>query len=84
MLIFILFALVYVILSHLQGAIEVSIATMKKADRCKVDEVYVIGFVPCYILPKKRPVTLDPFLHPLMEEIEDLFINGMYRVVVFV
>ena len=68
----------------MQGAIEVSIATMKKVDRCKVDEVYVIGFVPCYILPKKSPVTLDPFLHQLTEEIEDLFINGMYRVVVFV
>ena len=83
-LIFILFVLVYVILSHLQGAIEVSIATMKKADRCKVDEVYVVGFVPSYILPKKRPITLDPFLHPLMEEIEDLFINGKYKVVVLV
>ena len=33
---------------------------------------------------KNRPVTFDPFLHPLMEERVDLFINGMYRVVVFV
>ena len=54
------------------GAIEVSIATMQKADRCHTDEVYVCGFVPSYLLPNKRPNSLDP----LIEEIEELFIEG--------
>ena len=60
------------------GAIEVSIATMRKADRCHTDEVYVCGFVPSYLLPNKRPNSLDPFLLPLIEEIEELFIEGNY------
>ena len=58
------------------GTIEVSIATMLKGDRSKSEEVYVCGFVPSYLLPKKRPNSLDPFLHPLVEEVEELFING--------
>ena len=60
----------------ISGAIEVSIATMSKSDRCKTDEVYVCGFVPSYLLPNKRPNSLDPFLQPLIEDIEELFING--------
>ena len=58
------------------GSIEVSIATMRKSDRSKVDEVYVCGFVPSYLLPNKCPVSLDPFLEPLVTEVLDLFING--------
>ena len=58
------------------GAIEVSITTMLKGDHSKSEEVYVCGFVPSYLLPKKRPNSLDPFLHPLVEEVEELFING--------
>ena len=54
-----------------------SIATMSKVDRSKTDEVYVCGFVPCYQLPNKRPNSLAPFLLPLVEEVEELFINGM-------
>lgn len=60
----------------LKGAIEVTLATMKKADRSKTDEVYVCGFVPNYLLPNKRPCYLDPFLLPLIEELQDLFIHG--------
>ena len=60
----------------ISGAIEVSIATMSKSDRCKTEEVYVCGFVPSYLLPNKRPNSLDPFLQPLIEDIEELFING--------
>ena len=62
---------------HFTGAIEVSIATMSKKDRLKNDEVYVCGFVPNHLLPNKRPNALDPFIHPLVEEIKDLFINGI-------
>ena len=57
------------------GAIEVSIATMSKKDRSKSGEVYVCGFIPSFLLPNKRPNSLDPFLHPLIEEIKDLFIS---------
>ena len=58
------------------GTIEVSIATMLKGDHSKSEEVYVCGFVSSYLLPKKRPKSLDPFFHPLVEEVEELFING--------
>ena len=59
------------------GAIEVTIANMAKAKRGKTDQVYVVGFVPSYQLPKSRPCSLDPFLHPLVSDIENIFINGM-------
>jgi hypothetical protein len=59
------------------GAVEVSIATMSKVNRSKTEEVYVCGFIPCYQLPNKRPNSLDPFLLPLIEEVEELFINGI-------
>ena len=49
---------------------------MSKEHRCSRDEVYVVGFVPSYLLPKKRPISLDPFLDPLMMDIEDGFIDG--------
>ena len=62
------------------GAIEVTIA---KAKRSSTDEVYVVGFVPSYQLPKSRPCSLDPFLHPLISDIEDIFINGMNPSVLF-
>jgi len=60
------------------GAVEVQIATMTKYDRARTDEVYVCSFIPSYKLPKKTPWSLDPFLSPLVTEIEDIFINGMY------
>ena len=49
---------------------------MTKLDRSKTDEVYVCGFVPSYTLPKKMPWSLDPFLHPLITDVEDAFIDG--------
>lgn len=59
------------------GAIEVTIANMAKAERCSTDQIYVVGFVPSYQLPKSRSCSLDPFLHPLISDIEDIFIDGM-------
>ena len=50
---------------------------MKKAERLRTDEVYVCGFVPSYSLPNKTSCSLDPFLSPLMLEIENAFINGI-------
>ena len=49
---------------------------MGKLDQSNVNEVYVCGFVPCYLLLKKMPWSFDPFLHPLVIEIEDAFIDG--------
>jgi hypothetical protein len=60
-----------------KGTIEVSIATMKKSARNHVDEVYVIGFVPTYELPAQTLISLDPFLDPLILEIENGFIEGI-------
>ena len=59
------------------GAIEVSIATMSKVHRCHTDEIYVVGFVPSYLIPKKRSDALDPFLEPLIRDLEEGFINGI-------
>lgn len=64
------------------GSIEVQIATMCKLDRSNTDEVYVCGFVPCYMVPNSMPWSLDPFLHPLITEIEDAFIDGMHICIV--
>jgi hypothetical protein len=50
---------------------------MRKSARNHVDKVYVIGFVPTYLLPAKMLISLDPFLDPLTREIEDGFIEGM-------
>ena len=57
------------------GSVEVSIANMKKEDRNHVDEVYVVGFVPSYVVPN-IPEALDPFLHPLMIDLCKGFIDG--------
>ena len=48
---------------------------MKKEDRNHVDEVYVVGFVPSYVVPN-IPEALDPFLHPLINDICKGFIDG--------
>jgi hypothetical protein len=50
---------------------------MYKAGRSKVEEVFVVGFVPTYLLPKKRPCLLDPFLDPLVTDVEDIFVHGI-------
>lgn len=50
---------------------------MYKENRSATEEVYVVGFVPSHMLPKKRPNALDPFLEPLISEIENIFIDGI-------
>ena len=49
---------------------------MTKADRSTQGKVYVCVFVPSYLLPNKTPWSLDPFLHVLITELEDAFIDG--------
>jgi len=61
------------------GAVEITIANMYKKERSCTEEVYVVGFIPSHLLPKKRPSSLDPFLHPLVSDVEDIFINGKFR-----
>ena len=58
------------------GAIEVSIATMSKEDRLCTEEIYTVGFVPSYDLPEARPNSIDPFLEPLVRDLEEGFIEG--------
>ena len=57
------------------GSLEVSIANMTKNDRNHVEEVYVVGFLPCYQVPN-LPEALDPFLLPLLQDISKGFIDG--------
>ena len=57
---------------------------MTTLDRSKTDEVYVCGFVPSYTLPKKMPWSLDPFLHPLITDVENAFIDGKLSIVLCV
>lgn len=58
------------------GAIDVQVATVSKQDRQHSAEVYTVGFVPSYLLPDARPISLDPFLEPLVRDFEDGFIEG--------
>lgn len=53
-----------------------SIATMSKKDRLCTEEIYTVGFVPSYDLPDARPNSIDPFLEPLVRDLEEGFIEG--------
>ena len=66
----------------LVGAIEVTIANMSKAERSSTDEICVVGFVPSYQLPKSRACALDPFLHPLISDVEEIFIQGTTVIII--
>lgn len=68
-------------LCMITGAIEVSIATMYKRDRLQTEEVYTVGFVPSYDLPDRRPNSIDPFLEPLIKDLEDGFIEGKMLII---
>ena len=62
---------------HSTGVIDVKIENMCKNKRNHADQVFVVGFVPCYKTPDETPEFLDPFLSPLMNEIVDGFIEGI-------
>ena len=51
------------------GTIEVSVSTMTKSERNHIDEVYVVGFVPTYLLPSQTPISPDSFLESMIQEI---------------
>ena len=52
---------------------------MSKLDRSNAVETYTVGFVPSYVLPDKRPNSLDPFLQPLVADLEKSFIEGAQK-----
>ena len=60
------------------GSFEVAVANMKKAERNHVEEIYVVGFVPCFYVPN-QPNGLEPFLQPFMNDLCEGFIEG-YKV----
>lgn len=60
------------------GSIEICVANMYKRDRAHVEEVYVVGFVPCTIIPNYVPEAFDPFLEPLMNDLFSGFIDGFH------
>ena len=59
-----------------KGAIDVSVATMTKEERLQTGEVCTVGFVPSYDLPDKWPNSVDPFVEPLVSDIDNAFIEG--------
>ena len=62
---------------HSTGVIDVKVANMSKTKRNHADQVFVVGFVPCYKTPDETPEFLDPFLTPLINEIVNGFIDGI-------
>ena len=64
------------LLTIMIGAIDVSVAAVAKEQRLQTGEVYTVGFVPSYDLPDARPNSIDPFLEPLVSDIENGFIEG--------
>ena len=53
--------------NHGCGALEVQIATMCKEDRCKAEEVFVVGFVLATCFQIKGLLPLTHFLLPLLK-----------------
>ena len=49
---------------------------MSKEHRCQAKEVFVVGFVPSYLLTNKKYISLDPFIDPLIQDIERGFTEG--------
>lgn len=61
---------------HSITAINITHATMCKSLRADAKNVRVYSFIPSYQLPRNCPHKYDAFLQPLLEEIEELYING--------
>ena len=57
--------------------INIAHGTMRKALEVDEKNVKVYSFIPSYKLPKNCPHKYDAFLEPLMEELEELYIDGM-------
>ena len=51
-------------------------ACVSKQKRSLSENSFVYSFVPVSRLPSKYPHKYDAFLMPLIEEVEDLYING--------
>lgn len=57
---------------------------MPKRDRLCTEEIYTVGFVPSYDLPDGRPNSIDPFLEPLVRDLEEGFIEGKKHSLIFI
>lgn len=47
----------------------------QRKNALQTGEVYTVGFVPSYDLPDARPNCIDPFLLPLISDIEKGYIE---------
>ena len=62
--------------AHSIAAITITHGCMSKLNRSYGSNVRVYSFIPTHMLPKSTPHKYDAFFQPLIEEIEELFING--------
>ena len=62
--------------AHSMAAITVSHACSSKLDRSSGSNCQVYSFIPVNELPTKAPHKYDAFFAPLIEEVEQLFLNG--------
>ena len=62
--------------AHSIAAITVTRACMNKLNRSEARNARVISFVPVHQLPRDSPHKYDAFFEPLLDEIEDLYIEG--------
>ena len=62
---------------HSMAATTVAHACMTKVNRCNSEHAIVYSFIPTDQLPSDSPHKMDAFLQPLLEELEDLYIEGM-------
>ena len=58
------------------ASITITPACVSKQKRSLSENSFVYSFVPVSRLPSKYPHKYDAFLKPLIEEVEDLYING--------
>lgn len=59
------------------AAIHVSNACMKKEQRLHGKSLRVYSFIPTYLLKEGIPHKMDAFLKPLIDEVTELYINGI-------
>ena len=59
-----------------QSTITITHGCMSKSDRSNADYAQVYSFIPANQMPTDSPHKYDAFLKPLIDELEELFIEG--------
>jgi hypothetical protein len=59
------------------AAIHISNACTKKEDRLHQKNIHVYSFIPSFLLQEGIPHKMDAFLRPLIDEITELYLNGI-------